>query len=88
MEVLIEEAIVKPKIGKKCVLTGGKWRSQYDKLVTTNPRKLDIDHLIPLAEAWRSSAWAWTNKQRKAFANDLSDSRALACLGVINFQFE
>ena len=81
-EVLIEEAIVKPKIGKKCELTGGKWRSQYDKLVTTNPRKLDIDHLIPLAEAWRSGAWDWTNEQRKAFANDLSDSRALVAVSA------
>ena len=56
-EVLIEEAIVKPKVGKNCALSGGKWRSQYDKLVTTNSGALDIDHLVPLAEAWRSGAW-------------------------------
>jgi len=79
-EVLIEEAIVKPKIGKKCSLTGGKWRSQYDKLVTTDPSKLDIDHLVPLAEAWRSGAWAWTDKQREDFANDLNDPRALVAV--------
>lgn len=29
-EVLIAEAIVKPKIGKKCVLTGGKWLSSFE----------------------------------------------------------
>ena len=81
-EVLIEEAIVKPKVGKKCALTGGKWRSQYDKLVTTNASALDIDHLVPLAEAWRSGAWAWTNKQRKDFANDLTDSRALVAVSA------
>jgi len=81
-EVLIEEAIVKPKIGKKCVLTGGKWRSQYDKLVTTNPSTLDIDHLVPLAEAWRSGAWAWTDKQREDFANDLIDARALVAVSA------
>ena len=81
-EVLIEEAIVKPKIGKKCALTGGKWRSQYDKLVTTNPSSLDIDHLVPLAEAWRSGAWAWTDKQREDFANDLTDSRALVAVSA------
>jgi hypothetical protein len=81
-EVLIEEAIVKPKVGKKCALTGGKWRSQYDKLVTTNPSALDIDHLVPLAEAWRSGAWAWTDKQREDFANDLEDSRALVAVSA------
>lgn len=81
-EVLIEEAIVKPKVGKKCALTGGKWRSQYDKLVTTNASALDIDHLVPLAEAWRSGAWAWTDKQREDFANDLTDSRALVAVSA------
>lgn len=81
-EVLIEEAIVKPKVGKKCVLTGGKWRSQYDKLVTTNASTLDIDHLVPLLEAWRSGAWAWTDKQREEFANDLTDSRALVAVSA------
>ncbi len=81
-EVLIEEAIVKPKVGKKCALTGGRWRSQYDKLVTTNASALDIDHLVPLAEAWRSGAWAWTDKQREDFANDLTDSRALVAVSA------
>jgi len=81
-EVLIEEAIVKPKVGKKCVLTGGKWRSQYDKLVTTNPSTLEIDHLVPLAEAWRSGAWAWSDKQREDFANDLTDARALVAVSA------
>jgi hypothetical protein len=76
-EVLIAEAIVKPKVGARCYLTGGKWRSPYDGKVFTNPTGLDIDHMIPLAEAWRSGAWAWTAAQRMDFANDLEDSRSL-----------
>jgi hypothetical protein len=76
-EVLISEAIVKPKIGKGCKLTGGKWFSAYDGKTVTNASKLDVDHLVPLAEAWRSGAWAWTAAQRQAYANDLDDSRAL-----------
>ena len=76
-EVLIAEAVVKPKKGKKCKLTGGKLLSAYDGKTLTNASKLDVDHLVPLAEAWRSGAWAWTPKQRQDYANDLSDSRAL-----------
>ena len=76
-EVLIAEAIVKPKVGAGCYLTGGKWRSPYDGKVFTNPTGLDIDHMVPLAEAWRSGAWAWTAAQRMDFANDLEDSRSL-----------
>ena len=76
-EVLIAEAIVKPKKDKTCKLTGGKWLSAYDGKTLTDASKLDVDHLVPLAEAWRSGAWAWTAKQRQDYANDLSDSRAL-----------
>lgn len=76
-EVLIAEAVIKPKIDKKCKLTGGKWISSYDGKTLTDASKLDVDHLVPLAEAWRSGAWAWTAKQRQDYANDLSDSRAL-----------
>jgi hypothetical protein len=76
-EVLIEEAVVKPKIGPKCKLTGGEWVSAYDGKKVTNASQLDVDHLVPLAEAWRSGAWQWTAAQRQAYANDLEDSRAL-----------
>lgn len=76
-EVLISEAVVKPKKDKKCKLTGGKWLSAYDGKFVTNASQLDVDHLVPLAEAWRSGAWAWTPKQRQDYANDLIDKRAL-----------
>ena len=77
-EVLIEEAIVKPKIGKKCVLSGGTWISSYDnKTIKGSGSTLDVDHMVPLAEAWRSGAWQWTNEERQLFANDLKDNRVL-----------
>jgi hypothetical protein len=76
-EVLIKEAVVKPKKGANCKLTGGKWVSSYDGVTYTNSSKLDIDHLVPLAEAWRSGAWAWTDKQREEYANYLENERAL-----------
>jgi len=77
VEVLIEEAVVKPKIGAKCKLTGGKWFSAYDGKTITNASLLDVDHMVPLAEAWRSGAWKWTAAQRQAYANDLDNSEAL-----------
>jgi len=57
-EVLISEAVVKPKKDKKCKITGGKWLSAYDNKSVINASQLDVDHLVPLAEAWRSGAWA------------------------------
>jgi hypothetical protein len=76
-EVLIDEAITKPKVGSKCTLTGGKWISSYDGKSITKSSDLDVDHMVPLAEAWRSGAWKWNAAQRQSYANDLEDSRAL-----------
>lgn len=81
-EVLIEEAVIKPKISNRCTLTGGKWLSPYDNKTTTKASALDIDHMVPLAEAWRSGAWAWTPAQRQAYANDLDESRALVAVSL------
>ena len=81
-EVLISEAVVKPKIGKKCALTGGKWLSPYDEKTTAKATDLDIDHVVPLAEAWRSGAWNWTPTQRQDYANDLTEPRALVAVSL------
>jgi len=79
-EVLIQEAVVAPKLSSGCVFNGGKWISSYDGLATSDSSTLDIDHMVPLAEAWRSGAWKWSPAQREAFANDLTDSRALVAV--------
>lgn len=79
-EVLIAEATTEPRVGAKCYLSGGKWKSPYDGKVFTNPTGLDIDHMVPLAEAWRSGAWAWTAAQRMAFANDLDSVETLVAV--------
>ncbi len=58
-------------------LSGGRWYSYYDRVSWTNPSDIDIDHMVPLAEAWDSGARNWTAAQRQAYANDLGDSRSL-----------
>lgn len=82
-EVLIEEATIKPKIGAKCVLSGGTWVSSYDnKTFKGSGSGLDVDHMVPLAEAWRSGAWQWTSEEREKFANDLQDERVLIAVSA------
>jgi hypothetical protein len=58
-------------------LTGGRWFSYYDRVSWTDSGRIDIDHLVPLAEAWDSGARTWTTAQRQSYANDLGDSRTL-----------
>ena len=70
-EVLIVEAIVAPTVTAGCHLVGGRWYSPYDGITTTNAATFDIDHVVPLAEARDSGAYAWSPDRRTAFANDL-----------------
>ena len=79
-EVLIQEAVIAPKLSSGCVFNGGKWISPYDGLATNDYATLDIDHMVPLSEAWRSGAWKWSPAQREAYANDLTDSRTLVAV--------
>lgn len=76
-EVLIAEAVTAPTIGAGCAISGGSWHSYYDDRTWTDKADIDIDHLVPLAEAWDSGASAWTAAQRQAYANDLGDDRDL-----------
>ena len=56
--------------GPHCAVTGGSWTSPYDGTTVTKPGALDIDHLVPLAEAARSGTRGWTRAQREHYAND------------------
>lgn len=74
---IIRDAKIKPTIGNKCSLTGGKWLSVYDNVSIDKATSIDVDHMVPLAEAWDSGASSWTPEKRKIYANDLSDPRHL-----------
>jgi hypothetical protein len=81
-EVLLAEAVKRPRQGKSCKLTGGSWRSYYDDKTVTDARKLDIDHVVPLAEAWDSGASKWSTKRREQYANDLGAERSLVAVSL------
>lgn len=80
MEVLLAEAVVAPEADDRCRLTGGEWLSYYDERVHTDARGLDIDHMVPLAEAWDSGASEWTTARRRDYANDLGEEVALVAV--------
>ncbi|MEU3495335.1 HNH endonuclease family protein [Kitasatospora cineracea] len=81
-EVLIAEAVSAPFVGAKCSLSGGVWVSPYDDVVLQDARALDVDHVVPLAEAWDSGASAWSAGERQAYANDLDEPRALIAVSA------
>jgi hypothetical protein len=53
-----------------CAATSGSWYSDYDGKTWSAAADVDIDHLVPLKEAWVSGAKDWTNDRRQQFANE------------------
>ncbi|MYV95350.1 DUF1524 domain-containing protein [Streptomyces sp. SID1034] len=68
----------------ECKAVSGSWISRYDHLAFASAAKMDIDHTVPLANAWRSGASTWTTEQRKAFANDLTHPQLVAVSATSN----
>lgn len=81
-EVLMSEALKKPLKRSSCTLSGGRWKSVYDNIVFTNARLIDIDHMVPLSEAWQSGAYRWDSATREAYANDLGYARSLIAVSA------
>lgn len=67
-----------------CNVVAGTWHSVYDGRVLDSPTKVDIDHVVPMANAWRSGASAWTTDQRADFANDLDRPQLVAVSATSN----
>jgi len=71
-------------VNSGCYPTAGKWYSVYDRKYFTDPSQVSIDHVVALANAWRSGADTWTTSRREAFANDLSSQQLIAVGASIN----
>ncbi len=71
----------------------GTWVDPYtaETLTFTNLKdsaqaaQLQIDHVVPLYNAWVSGARDWTDSQRVVFANDLASPELRAVGGHVNF---
>jgi hypothetical protein len=62
-------AWVDPYTGRRLTFTDLKDLAQAEAI--------QIDHLVPLAEAWASGASGWDDGRRKEFANDLDELLAV-----------
>ena len=81
-EVLIAESLKKVTVGSSCSISGGEWVSAFDLVVTTNPSNFDVDHFVPLKEAWDSGASEWDSATRQSFANDLGYEMSLIAVSA------
>ncbi|CAE6443064.1 unnamed protein product [Rhizoctonia solani] len=76
--VIKRDATVEVTVDSQCRAIAGSWKSDYDDLMVASATMLDIDHIVPLKEAWQAGAWNWTQEMRRDFANDLVRPQLLA----------
>ncbi|WP_414635609.1 HNH endonuclease family protein [Actinophytocola sp.] len=67
-----------------CAAVSGSWFSPYDGSTWTAASDVDIDHIVPLANAWRTGASSWTTSRRQQFANDLTGPQLIAVTDNVN----
>ena len=70
---------------RNCVVETGEWSEPYTGKVVTAASDLQIDHFVPLKNAYVSGAWRWSVQDRCQYANFLgSDEHLLAVDGHEN----
>ncbi len=73
-EVLISESTIEVayKTDERCRVATGHWVGPYTGMEVTDPGDLDVDHMVPLANAHRSGGWRWSNEKKSEYANYLA----------------
>jgi hypothetical protein len=72
------------EVDDDCRVVAGTWYSPFDGFTTDDPGDIDIDHLVPLANAWRTGAADWDDDRRADFANDLDTPQLIAVSATSN----
>ncbi len=56
-------------VGSGCSVGSGRWFDPYTGNTYLQPAEIDTDHIVPLANAWRSGAASWGPAKKERFAN-------------------
>lgn len=57
------------KAPRQCVVQAGQWHDPYADQEITEARYIQIDHMVPLKNAYVMGAWEWDFQTRCLFAN-------------------
>ena len=81
-EVLIAESsvAVRFKDDRECRVASGKWTDPYTGDTVEDPGKLDVDHMVPLANAHASGGHSWSEERKELYANSLRYSEHLVAV--------
>jgi Protein of unknown function (DUF1524) len=83
-EVVLQRDGSNVRVDSSCAAISGSWFSPYDGATWFAASDVDIDHIVPLSNAWRSGARGWTLAKREAFANDRNHPQLIAVTDNVN----
>lgn len=63
------ETEVKLRPDKPCSVSEGTWNDPYSGQTLSHSDQVQVDHSVPLKNAYASGAWAWSQKKRCLYAN-------------------
>ena len=82
-EVLMEESTIDVATNRNgCSVLSGEWLDPFSGESFDNPRDLDVDHIVPLAYAFRAGGWAWSREERRQYANDMTEPSHLVAVSA------
>ena len=81
-EVLIVESEEPVSMDGNCKVNGGYWVGLYTGRAFRRASDLDVDHMVPLANAHYSGGWAWDKSKKETYANFLDYSDHLIAVSA------
>lgn len=76
-EVLLRSSTTPVSYSNPCRIAKGNWDDPYTGRDFKTSRSIQIDHVVPLKNAWLLGAHSWTQAQRCHFANFMDDGTHL-----------
>lgn len=82
---VLQRDLAQVELGADCIVKAGRLQPEpyggkhvvFQRGGQTS-KKVQIDHVVALADAWQSGAWKWEANQRERFANDPLNLLAVA----------
>lgn len=70
-KVLVRDSVGNTSVSdaNECLINEGRWKDPYTGATLTLAADVQVDHMVPLKNAYISGAWKWSGAKRCAYAN-------------------
>ena len=82
-EVLIRDSFSVKLSKDGCKVLTGVWLDPYTGNLYTDPKALDVDHVVPLKNAHDSGAHSWSKEKRRQYANYMGYADHLLAVSAV-----